>query len=151
MTGLIPLVITQLLGSCIVTSITDGDTLRCDDTPIRLLIVDTPEMDQEPYGAMAKEALSALAPVGTELRLEYDVDRVDRYRRTLAYLYLPDGRMVNEELLRLGVAIVSVYPPNVKYVERFREIEDAAAYQRVGLWALDAFSCTPADHRAGGC
>ena len=137
--------------SCVVGSITDGDTLRCDGVPIRLLLIDAPEMDQGPYGEVAKEALTSLVPVGTELRLEYDVDRMDRYDRTLAYLYLQDGRMVNEELLRAGVAIVSVYPPNVMYVDRFREIQRGAESQRVGLWSVDAFSCTPADHRAGGC
>ena len=137
--------------TCVVTSITDGDTLRCNGAPIRLLLINTPEMDQGAFGEVAKEALSSLAPVGTELRLEYDVERLDRYDRTLAYLYLPDGRMVNEELLRVGVAIVIVYPPNVKYVDQFRQIQDAAEGQALGLWEADAFSCTPSDHRAGNC
>ena len=50
-----------------------------------------------------------------------------------------------------GVAIVSVYPPNVKYVDLLREVQILAEEQRVGLWAVDAFACTPAEHRAGGC
>ena len=139
------------MGSCVVESVTDGDTLRCGGSPIRLLLIDAPEMDQGPWGRVAKAALTSLAPSGTRLRVEYDLDSTDRYNRTLAYLYLDDGRLVNEELLRLGVALVSVYQPNVKYVDQFRATQEAAVRGRIGLWAFDAFSCTPADHRAGKC
>jgi micrococcal nuclease len=59
--------------------------------------------------------------------------------------------MVNEELLRAGVAVVSVYPPNVKYVDRFRAVSDSAQEARVGLWSGSAFECLPADSRAGRC
>lgn len=42
-------------------------------------------------------------PVGTEVRLVYDVDRTDRYGRTLAYLYrVSDGLFVNLALARDG-------------------------------------------------
>ena len=136
---------------CTVDSVTDGDTLRCGGTPIRLLLIDAPEMDEGEWGQVAKEALTSLAPAGTELRLEYDVDPSDRYDRVLAYLYLDDGRMVNEELLKLGVALVSVYPPNVKYVDQLRATQETAVQNRTGLWAVDAFACTPADYRAGRC
>jgi endonuclease YncB( thermonuclease family) len=137
--------------SCIVESVTDGDTLRCGGSPIRLLLIDAPEMDQGPWGQVAKEALTSLAPPGTRLRVEYDVNPTDRYNRTLAYLHLSDGRFVNEELLKVGVALVSVYPPNVKYVDQFRAAQEEAERGQIGLWAFDAFSCTPSDHRAGRC
>ena len=136
---------------CSVDSVTDGDTLRCGGVPIRLLLIDAPEMDQGRWGKVAKGALTSLAPTGTRLYLEYDLDRQDRYGRKLAYLYLSDGRLVNKELLRLGVAVVSVYPPNVKYADQFLEIQEEAVAGDVGLWAFDAFSCTPAEHRAEKC
>jgi len=136
---------------CVVDSVTDGDTLRCGGVPIRLLLIDAPEMDQGPWGEVAKAALTSLAPPGTELRLEYDVDPNDRYDRVLAYLHLDDGRMINEELIGMGVALVSVYPPNVKYVDQFRATQEEAVRNRAGLWSVDAFACTPADHRAGRC
>jgi len=139
------------LDFCSVDSVTDGDTLRCGGVPIRLLLIDAPEMDQGQWGKVAKDALLSLASTGTQLYLEYDLEREDRYGRKLAYLYLEDGRLVNEELLRMGVALVSVYPPNVKYVDQFREIQEEAVRREIGLWALDAFSCTPAEHRAGKC
>ena len=141
----------QAQQNCLVDSVTDGDTLRCGGSPIRLLLIDTPEMDQDPWGKIAKEALESLAPPGTRLHIEHDLELRDRYNRELAYLYLDDGRLVNEELLRMGVALLSIYPPNIKYVDRFRAIQEEAVRRQTGLWAFDAFSCTPANHRAGKC
>lgn len=46
----------------------------------------------------------------------------DYWHRVLAYVYLPDGRMLNEVLLKEGVAVMMTVPPNVAYVERFKEI-----------------------------
>lgn len=139
-------------GSCAVSRIVDGDTIECGGgTTVRLLLVDAPEMNQGPFGATAKLHLEELAPVGTVLALEQDVEKQDRYGRTLAHLKLPDGRSVNEALLRAGMAVVSVYPPNVMHVERYRAVSDSAQAARVGLWAASAFECLPADYRAGRC
>jgi endonuclease YncB( thermonuclease family) len=138
--------------TCLVQSVTDGDTLRCrDGRRIRLLLIDAPELTQGPFGVRAREALAVLAPPGITLAVELDVQPQDQYGRVLAYLSLPDGRMLNEELLRGGFAVVAVYPPNVRHVERFREVSAGARAERVGLWAADAFRCLPADHRAGRC
>jgi predicted permease len=72
---------------------------------VRLLLIDTPELDQGPFGEVAKVALEGLLPVGEQVELETDVDTHDQYDRLLAYLYLSDGRMVNEVLLEMGVAV----------------------------------------------
>ena len=61
-----------------------------------------------PFGDAARVALDSIATRGTVLTLERDVQHRDRYDRTLAYLWLADGRMVNEEMLRAGMAVVSV-------------------------------------------
>lgn len=138
--------------ACTVARVVDGDTLVCDDgVRVRLLLIDAPELSQAPFGEAAKSRLEELAGVGTVLRVEEDVQRLDRYGRLLAYLWLADDRMVNEELLRSGVAVVSVYPPNVRHVERLRAAVDSARAARAGLWATDAFDCEPRDHRAGRC
>ena len=138
--------------SCAVSRIVDGDTLDCTDSRrVRLLLIDTPEMGQGPFGELARQALVDLIPLGSEVTLEIDIEAEDRYGRTLAYVTLGDGRIVNEELLRLGVAVVSVYPPNVLHVERFRAASEEAQLARLGLWAVDAFECLPADFRSGAC
>jgi hypothetical protein len=65
--------------------------------------------------------------------LEFRVEKVDQYGRFLAYVWLPDGRMFSEVLLREGYAQVATFPPNVKYVERFRKAQREA---NRGLWGL---------------
>jgi micrococcal nuclease len=135
-----------------VERIIDGDTLVCKGgLRVRLLLIDAPEADQGPFGVAAHDVLASLAPVGTGLRMEGDIVPLDRYGRTLSYLYLPDGQSVNEALLRAGMAVVSVYPPNVKYVDRYRAVVDSARAAKVGLWSGSAFDCLPSDHRAGRC
>jgi micrococcal nuclease len=139
-------------GACQIASITDGDTVVCaDGRRIRLLLIDSPEMSQGPYGLAAKQALEALLPVGTSARVELDVEITDRYRRTLAYLYDAAGRMVNEEMARLGYALQLTYPPNVLHVERIDAAVEEAREAGRGLWSGSAFDCTPQDHRAGRC
>lgn len=138
--------------TCTVERVTDGDTIRCrDGRRVRFLLVDTPEMNQPPYGRIARAVVAQHAPVGTVLTLELDVQPQDRYGRTLAYVRTPDGAMLNEIVLREGVAVVAVYPPNVRHVDRFRAISDSARTARRGLWAGSAFDCLPADHRRGRC
>lgn len=137
---------------CVVSRVVDGDTVHCrGGRKVRLLLVDAPERDQGSFGATATAVVERHAPVGTRLSLELDVQHTDRYGRTLAYARTPDGRMLNEELVRAGVAVVSVYPPNVRHVERLRAIQDSARQQRRGLWSGSAFDCLPRDHRAGRC
>jgi micrococcal nuclease len=130
----------------------DGDTIECSSrTRVRFLLIDAPERNQGPFGSIATRGLRSHMDPGTQLRLELDVQEYDRYGRLLAYAYLPDGRMVNELMVRDGLALVSVYPPNVKYVERLRAAAAEAQKERRGLWSTSAFECVPADHRAGRC
>lgn len=139
-------------GTCTVASITDGDTFVCaDGSRVRLLLIDAPERDQGPYGAKAKAALAELLPPGSTATLELDVRERDRFGRVLAYVTNAEGRFVNKEMLRRGMAIVSVNPPNVRHVDRFREAKEQARAANTGLWSGAAFDCIPADHRAGRC
>lgn len=143
---------TRAAANCVVERVVDGDTIVCQgDQRVRLLLIDTPELSQAPYGRQAAQALRRLAPVGTSLRVETDVQFRDRYGRILGYLWTTDGRFINEEMVAAGMAVVLVYPPNVKYVERLRAASAEARRKKVGLWATGAFECAPRDHRAGRC
>ena len=66
--------------------------------------------------------------------LKYDVDRYDRYGRTLAYVYLKDGTFLNADLIIKGYGQAMTVPPNVKYSEKFVELERKAREEKVGLW-----------------
>jgi endonuclease YncB( thermonuclease family) len=137
---------------CPVTEIVDGDTIRCGELGrVRLLLIDTPERDQKPWGARARSALEALLAVGSEARLESDVQARDQYGRLLAYVYRSDGLQVNEMMVRNGYAVVLVYPPNVRHVDPLRTASREAQEAKRGLWSTAAFDCAPRDHRAGRC
>ncbi len=126
----------QVVGPMVtVTRVVDGDTI---EVSLRgRTVVDTPETvhPSEPVECFGPEASSFTSArlSGQRVRLEFDVERTDRYGRTLAYVWL-DDKLFNRSLVRQGFAKVSTYPPNVKYVERFSAAQRAARYSDAGLW-----------------
>lgn len=127
-----------------VTRVVDGDTLHIDaadgtrpDTVIRLRGVDTPEVHgvEVPahYGPEAS-AFTHCAADGRFIRLELlEGNTRDRYGRLLAYVYLPDGTMLNEQLIELGYAYADsrfAHPLKTK----FAKLEKHARQERIGLW-----------------
>ena len=94
-----------------VARVVDGDTVEVAPavdglTEVRLIGVDTPETKDprtgvQPYGEQAYRFTASILE-GKEVSLEFDVEKVDRYGRLLAYVWLPDGRMFNEVLLKEG-------------------------------------------------
>lgn len=137
---------------CAIVAVADGDTVTCKGGErVRLLLIDAPEMSQGPLGVVSRTALLQLLPTGTTVRLEFDIEKRDRYGRLLAYLFLKDGRMVNREMARGGFAVPLVYPPNVRDIELIRAAVDSARSERLGLWETNAFECEPRDFRRGLC
>jgi micrococcal nuclease len=65
--------------------------------------------------------------------LESDVDATDSNGYLLAYVYLPDGKMANEELLRMGFVKLRIVPPNVKYEEQLNMAYQEAKKEKRGL------------------
>jgi micrococcal nuclease len=122
--------------------VVDGDTVvLADDTRVRLIGIDTPETVDprrpvECFGREASARLEDMLPTGTAVRLEYDVDRTDRYGRTLAYLYRADDSLfVNVALAREGYAEQLTVPPNVAHVDDIAAAVDEARDAGRGLWA----------------
>jgi len=124
-----------------VVSVTDGDTftIRLDDgskEKVRLILIDTPEMSpEEPYGPEASAFTRKLLQ-DKKVTLEFDKSERDRYGRLLAYAYIGE-EMVNELLLEKGLARVAVFPPDVRYEERFRDIERKAQAAGLGIWSVE--------------
>jgi micrococcal nuclease len=106
---------------------------------VRLLGIDTPETVKpnapvEPWGPEATEFTKRLTAEGN-VRLELDKRRIDRYGRSLAYVYVGD-RLLNEELVRAGLARVSVYPGDSATIERrLRAAEAEARKAERGIWS----------------
>lgn len=112
--------------------------------------MDAPESDQRPFGLDAASSLAALIPLGAEVDLEGDVERHDRYGRSLGYIWR-DGTLISWRMVREGWAVLLTYPPNVQYVEWFADAERRAHEEQRGLWAKGGFECRPVDHRRGRC
>lgn len=126
---------------CAVKRIIDGDTFVCEDGEhVRLLLVNTPEMGQDPYGRLAQETLERMMPPGTRVRLVTDVEPRDRYDRLLAHVYVGDSLWVNRELARRGYAEVMVVPPNVRRVEEIQAAARLARRQEIGFWDEDVLA-----------
>jgi len=127
----------------------DGDTMvvrvgRTDER-LRLIGINTPESvdPNRPVMCFGKEAsqhLKSLTPVGTQIRIERDVEPRDKFGRLLGYVYrAADGKFVNLAQITDGYANQYTFPPNVAHTDEFRRAAAAARSQGVGLWsACDA-------------
>lgn len=128
----------------------DGDTIRVmyegKKEYVRFLLVDTPEtshpkMGVQPFGPESKEFTKELVEQADLLELEFDIGpNRDRYSRLLAYVYA-DGKMVQEELLEQGLARVAyIYPPNVRYVDKFNDLQRISQEQSLGIWSIENYA-----------
>jgi micrococcal nuclease len=132
-------------GQATIVRVVDGDTLVVAlagrEEPVRLIGIDTPETvapdrPVECFGAEASDRLGALAPSGTTVRLERDVEARDRYDRLLAYVYRADDDLfLNEAQVAGGFAEASEYPPNTARRDQLARAERGARERRLGLWA----------------
>ena len=132
----------------------DGDTIVVDmqGTPetVRFIGVDTPETHKpntpvQCYGPAASAHTKILIG-NSKVRLESDplsTDR-DRYNRLLRYVFLPGGRLVNEDLIQNGYGFYYPYFPFTKS-EQFSQLQSEAQTLHKGLWG----NCNPTRKGAG--
>ena len=130
----------------------DGDTLVLENNErVRLIGIDTPEIHEssklnrdakrsgqdaaaiKQLGNRSFEFTKALVE-GKRVKLEFDVERFDRYKRILAYVYLEDGTFLNAKIVEEGYASLLTYPPNVRYADLFLKLYTKARQNRRGLW-----------------
>ncbi len=125
-----------------VSRVIDGDTLLlASGHRVRLIGVDTPETKHpdRPVERLGKQAFRFTQDLVGEgpVRLEFDRERRDPYRRLLAYVYLPDGRLLNEELIRAGLSEAETrFPFRADMKRRFQAAEELARTAKVGRWAF---------------
>lgn len=123
-----------------VRRVVDGDTLLLENRArVRLLGVDTPETVREdhpvePWGPEAT-AFTKEFVVGGSVRLEFDRERMDRYGRYLAYVYVDDD-LLNEALIRAGLSPAELhYSFSDSMKNRFRRAQQDARDARRGIWS----------------
>ena len=126
-----------------VSRVVDGDTIELSNRErVRYIGIDVPEIRERngsgwaynprPYGEEAKKFNEKLVE-GKSVRLEFDVQKRDKYKRLLAYVYRGE-KMVNIEMVREGFAMIYAYPPNLKYSQRFLDAQREARDNKRGLW-----------------
>ena len=115
-----------------VVRVVDGDTailnINGEEKRCRFIGIDTPESvhpdaqrnteEGKAASDYTKELLS-----GQQMYLEYDLAPLDQYGRELVYLYLKDGQMIQEILLKNGLAVTVTIQPNSKYASYFAAIQ----------------------------
>jgi micrococcal nuclease len=139
-------------GNILVTRAVDGDTLVLENNErVRLIGIDSPEMhdsdklnrdaqqrsqDIETIKQMGRQSYKFTRDLveGKRVRLEFDVERLDKYKRMLAYVYLPDGTFLNAKIVEQGYASLLTYSPNVRYADLFLKLYTEARKNQRGLW-----------------
>ena len=127
-----------------VTRAVDGDTIRVmrdgQEIVVRLIGIDTPETvapdrPVECFGPEASERTKQLV-TGQKVWLEYDevTGETDKYDRTLAYVWLTPDTMLNEQLVREGLAEERTYQEGYRYQDRLRAAEQVAQAAGAGQW-----------------
>src|SRR5690606_17267573 len=116
-----------------VVRVADGDSFTLLDSTntqirVRLYGVDCPEYRQD-FSNVAKKFTSERI-FGKFIKVE--VLDVDRYDRIVALVTLPDGLILNKELLKAGLAWHYKYYDKS---EEFAELERYAQDKKLGLWA----------------
>lgn len=135
-----------------VTRVIDGDTIAVqfedgDAATVRYIGVDAPETVHprrgvDCYGLEASARNKELVE-GRRVWLERDVSQRDRYGRLLRYVYLEDRTFVNALLVAEGFAQVATFPPDVRYVDLFLDLQRQAREAGAGLWGACRAINTP--------
>jgi micrococcal nuclease len=135
-----------------VIKVHDGDTVtlmingRMRKT--RLIGIDAPEMNQRPWGRRAKEHLiDILNHTDWLVTMETDVVTIDKYGRSLVYLWTKNKEMVNERMVLDGYAVLFTIKPNSTYADRFRKAEQSARGEKRGIWGPDGLKEKPLEYK----
>ncbi|PTI41765.1 DNA-binding protein [Staphylococcus succinus] len=126
----------------------DGDTAKFiydgNVQSFRFLLIDTPEtkhprLGTQPFGQESSDRTAELLNNANKIEVEFDVgQKQDKYNRHLAYIYV-DGEMLNNILVREGLAKVSyVYPPNTRYLTELESSQEKAKSEQIGIWSVDS-------------
>jgi len=119
--------------------VVDGDTVVLSDGQrVRYIGINAPELahddhNAEPYGEASKR-FNALLVSRKKVRLEFDKERFDHYKRLLAYVFLKNGTFVNAEIVSNGYAYLLRHRPNLKYDSILLQSQRSAMSAKRGIW-----------------
>ncbi|MEA2482590.1 MAG: micrococcal nuclease [Thermoleophilaceae bacterium] len=139
--------------SAVVTHVRDGDTVTLrTNGKTRLIGIDTPEVfgHVECFGRAASAFTKRVLRVGTKVEYRLGPETHDRYGRSLAYIWLDDGRMFNEMLAERGYATPLTIPPDDEYARRFLAAARRAREASRGLWSPNTCNGVNPPNRGSG-
>lgn len=123
----------------LVSRVIDGDTIELSNGErVRLLGINSPEIN-EPFGFDAKDYLSKVIE-GKNVYLENDLNLRDDYGRLLAFVFI-DGKNINVDLVRMGLAHTFELNKLSKYVKDLRDAEYDAMVNQFGIWKESNITC----------
>lgn len=134
-----------------VTGVVSGQTLEVTSSErslsrVRLIGIDAPDLQQQPWGQAAKERLEAIA-LNQFVLLEFDVQDQDTFGRRIAYVW-QDEVLVNEKLVAEGYVLILPRSPNNKYDQRLERAQEWARLMGRGIWNPEKpMRLTPAQFR----
>ena len=119
----------------------DGDTISVtinkEEKKVRLLAVDSPEIDKnDAYANEAKDFTCNILSNSKQIYLEYDKnsDRTDKYDRLLAWVWA-DDILVQKELIKEGYASLSYLYGDYKYTSELSLYESEAKNKKLNIWS----------------
>lgn len=126
-----------------------GTTPTSNSSPhpsiVRLVGIDAPDLQQQPWGQAAKQRLEAIS--GKTVLLEFDVQDKDAFGRYLAYVW-QDKELLNEQLVKGGYVLWVGRSPNHKYDLQLERAQAWARLMGMGIWQPDQpMRLTPAEFR----
>ncbi len=132
-----------------VTRVVSGQSLMVSEaagtSPVRLLGIDAPDLQQHPWGRAAKNRLKEIIKSQPVL-LEFDQEAEQDGRR-LAYAWT-DGVLLNEQLVKEGYALAVPRSPNHKYDQRLERAQEWARLMGQGIWNPEnPMRLTPSEFR----
>jgi micrococcal nuclease len=118
----------------------DGDTVvLTDGRRIRYIGINAPEVAHDPQAAQpfgdAARAFNRRLVLNRRVRLEFDREKKDRYKRTLAYVFVENGRLVNASLVDAGYAYCLPRLPNRRYTRVLLAAQRRAMAEKKGIWS----------------
>ncbi|MCK4864836.1 MAG: thermonuclease family protein [Gammaproteobacteria bacterium] len=124
-----------------VSHIYDGDTIRLTDgRKLRLIGINTPERGRDgnkdqPFYLSAKKQLQQIVKNNkNQLKIVLGKEKNDRYKRLLAHVFTINGKNISATLLRNGQGFSITIPPNIRFLNCYKNAEKEAQNNKRGIW-----------------
>jgi micrococcal nuclease len=140
----------------VIVRVVDGDTIKVNyigkTEHVKLIGIDAPEnklsrkakneavANKEnlvtiiSMGIDAEKFMKNLIKKGDVVTIEFDAEQRDANGDLLGYVFLTNGKMLNEEIVRAGYAHVVITSRNAKYNNRLLKASAEAKAHKRGIW-----------------